>query len=157
MLSSQTDNRYFLARTDVDNPLSAYSKFGFELDGAEWPSVEHYYQGMKFEQGEVRESIRTADHPAKASELAKANKKSIRKDWKQVREVMMTRAIYIKCRTHQDIADLLLETGDQQIVETTMYDYYWGCGRDGRGHNTYGKVLMAVRNKLMQERDPAQG
>ena len=74
-------NRYLVARTDVNHPLSAYSKFGFELDGVEWPSVEHYYQGMKFEEGEIRESIRSADHPEKASKLAKANKKLVRKDW----------------------------------------------------------------------------
>ena len=38
-----------------------------------------------------------------------------------------------------------------------MYDYYWGVGRDGRGHNVFGKVLMAVRDKLMQEQDAVQG
>jgi len=157
MFSSRTDDRYYVVRTDVDNPLSAYSKFGFELDGAEWPSVEHYYQGMKFQEGEIRESIRSADHPAKASKLAKANKKLVRKDWSEVRQVMMTRAVYTKCRTHQEIADMLLATGEQPIVETSMYDYYWGCGRDGRGHNIFGKVLMAVRDKLMEEQDPAQG
>jgi len=146
-------NRYLVSRTDVNHPLSAYSKFGFELDGVEWPSVEHYYQAMKFEDGEIRESIRSADHPAKASKLAKANKKLVRKDWPQVRQVMITRAIYTKCRSHQEIADLLLATGDKHIVEATMYDYYWGVGRDGRGLNVFGKVLMAVRDKLMQEQD----
>lgn len=157
MFSSETENRYYVVRTDVNNPLSAYSRFGFELDGAEWPSVEHYYQGMKFEKGEMRESIRSTDHPAKASKLAKANKKLVRKDWAQVRQVMMTRAVYTKCRTHHAVAELLLKTGTKQIVETTMYDYYWGCGRDGRGHNVFGKVLMAVRDKLIQEQDNAPG
>ena len=157
MLSSKADNRYYVVRTDVNHPLSACSRFGFELDGTEWPSVEHYYQGMKFEQGEIRESIRSVDHPAKASKLAKANKKLVRKDWSKIRQVMMTRAVYMKCRTHQKIAEVLIATGDRQIVETTMYDYYWGCGRDGRGHNVFGKVLMAVRDKLMQEQDSVQG
>ena len=64
----------------------------------------------------------------------------------------MTRGIYIKCRTHTEVADALLATGDQKIVESSQYDYYWGCGRDGRGHNTYGNVLMAVREKLQKER-----
>lgn len=156
MFSSKADNRYYVARTDVKHPLSAYSRFGFELEGAEWPSVEHYYQGMKFEEGEIRESIRSADHPAEALKLAKANKKLARKDWSKVRQVMMTRAVYMKCRTHQKIAEVLIATGDKQIVEITMYDYYWGCGRDGRGHNVFGKVLMAVRDKLMQEQDSVQ-
>jgi ribA/ribD-fused uncharacterized protein len=108
---------------------------------------------MKFEEGEIRESIRSSDHPAEASKLAKANKKLVRKDWSQVRQVMMTRAVYTKCRTHREIADLLLSTGDKHIVESTMYDYYWGVGRDGRGHNVFGIVLMAVRDKLTEEQD----
>jgi ribA/ribD-fused uncharacterized protein len=106
---------------------------------------------MKFEAGEIREAIRSADHPVKAQKLAAANKKRIRKDWQQVREVVMTRAIYIKCRTHETVAEALLATGDQTIIENSQYDYFWGCGRDGRGHNAYGKVLMAVRDKLRGE------
>lgn len=156
MLFPRLDNGYFLSRSDVTHPLSSYSKLGFELDGAEWPSAEHYYQGMKFEQVELRESIRATDHPEKAHKLARANKRLVRKDWPQIREVMMTRAMYIKCRTHKTVADTLLATGDQQIIESSQYDYYWGCGRDGRGRNTFGKVLMAVRDKLKQEQVSAR-
>ena len=151
MFFSRSDKPYYLSRSDVNHPLSSFSKAGFELDGSEWPSVEHYYQGMKFEEGELRESIRAADHPEKARQLAEDNKGAVRKDWNQVREVMMTRAVYIKCRTHEEVAAALLATGDQKIVESSQYDYYWGCGRDGRGHNAFGKVLMAVRDKLKQE------
>jgi ribA/ribD-fused uncharacterized protein len=142
----------YVSRSDPLNPLSSYSKHGFELDDAEWPSVEHYYQAAKFESAELRKSILEVDHPAKAEKLAKKNKKAMRKDWEQVRETYMTRGIYIKCRTHNEVAEALLATGDQNIVESSQYDYYWGCGRDGRGHNTFGKVLMAVRDKLQEER-----
>ena len=94
--------------------------------------------------------IRSTDHPEKASKLAKANKKLVRKDWSQIRQVMMTRAVYTKCRTHHAVADLLLKTGAKQIVETTMYDYYWGCGKDGSGLNKLGQILEAVRAILRQ-------
>jgi len=151
MFFSKTGKPYYLSRSDVNHPLSSYSKTGFELDGSAWPSVEHYYQAMKFEEDDLRELVRTTNHPDKAKQLAKDHKKAIRKDWQQVREVIMTRAVYIKCRTHKAVAAELLATGDQAIIETTQYDYYWGCGRDGRGHNTFGKVLMAVRNKLIEE------
>jgi ribA/ribD-fused uncharacterized protein len=142
----------YVSRSDAVNPLSSYSKHGFELDGELWPSVEHYYQGMKFEPGELRKAIRDAGHPAEAEKLAVKNKKRIRKDWKKVKETFMTRGIYIKCRAHPEVAEALMDTGDQKIVETSQFDYYWGCGRDGRGHNTFGEVLMAVRDKLREER-----
>ena len=152
MFFSDTKEPYYLSRSDVNHPLSSFSKYGFELDGTTWPSSEHYYQAMKFEDEEQREAIRLADHPNKAEKLAEANKRYIRKDWQKVREVVMTRATYIKCRTHKVVAAALLETGERKIIETSQYDYYWGCGRDGRGHNTFGKVLMAVREKISEER-----
>jgi ribA/ribD-fused uncharacterized protein len=141
----------YVSRTDALDPLSSYSKHEFELDGDTWPSVEHYYQAMKFAPGELRNAIRDADHPAKAVKFADKNKKLIRKDWKKVKETFMTRGLYIKCRTHPEAAEALIDTGDQKIVETSQFDYYWGCGRDGRGHNTFGKVLMGVRDKLREE------
>jgi ribA/ribD-fused uncharacterized protein len=60
----------------------------------------------------------------------------------------MTRAVYLKCRTHPEVAQQLLQTGQRRLVENSQYDYYWGCGRDGRGFNTFGEVLMDVRDKL---------
>ena len=56
MFFSKSVTPYYLSRNDVNHPLSSCSKLGFELDGAQWPSVEHYYQGMKFEAGELREA-----------------------------------------------------------------------------------------------------
>ena len=153
MFFNKPSQKYLVSRSDANHPLSSYSKTGFELDGAVWPSVEHYYQGMKFE-GDLREQIRTADHPEAARKLASDNKPMLRRDWPKIREVIMTRAVYIKCRTHESVATALLASGDLEIVETSQYDYYWGCGRDGRGRNAFGKVLMAVREKLQQERNP---
>jgi ribA/ribD-fused uncharacterized protein len=63
----------------------------------------------------------------------------------------MTRAVYTKCRTHPEVAARLLATGDRRLVENNSYDYYWGCGRDRRGDNHYGRVLMNVRARLRQE------
>lgn len=65
----------------------------------------------------------------------------------------MTRAIYTKCKTHPAVAKCLLETGNKKLVENSAYDYFWGCGRDRRAENTYGKVMMNVREKLKQEQD----
>ncbi|MET0029161.1 MAG: NADAR family protein [Candidatus Thiodiazotropha sp.] len=150
--SKSKSSPLYVSRSDPLNILSSYSKHEFDLDGDTWPSVEHYYQGMKFEPGTLRSAVRDADHPLKAAKLAAKNKKQIRNDWNEVREVYMTRAIYIKCRTHPEAAEALLATDDKTIVENSQYDYFWGCGRDGRGHNTFGKLLMAVRERLKNER-----
>ncbi|MGB3241068.1 MAG: NADAR domain-containing protein [Geitlerinemataceae cyanobacterium] len=53
-----------------------------------------------------------------------------------------------KDETHGEIRDILLDTGDELIVENAPGDYYWGCGKDGSGQNKPGQILMAVRESL---------
>ncbi len=135
----------------MNDPLSTYSRHGFELEGRFWPSVEHYFQGMKFEDPADQDRVRLAPHPAKARKLGRSRFRKLRKDWSKLRRVIMTRAVYTKCRTHPEVAERLLGTGELRLIERSQYDYYWGCGRDRRGHNTYGQVLMDVRSKLREE------
>lgn len=152
MLFEKKDpQRLTLSRIDPTHPLSSYSKHPFELDGDEWPSVEHYYQAMKYGDPEYREQIRNAPHPADAAKLGKSKKHDRRKDWDKVKVTFMTRGTYIKCRTYPDVARTLLDTGETEIMEVSQYDYYWGSGRDLRGNNAFGKMLMAVREKLRKE------
>ena len=47
--------------------------------------------------------------------------------------------------------DRLLDSGDEPIRDTSLYDYFWGTGRDQGGENRFGEVLMAVRNRLREE------
>ena len=152
MFASNKEEIY-LSRSDPNHPLSGFSRHDFELEGRTWPSVEHYFQAMKFEDAEAQEKVRLAAHPAKARRLGRSRRRKLRRDWSKIRQVIMTRAVYTKCRTHPEVAEALLGTGDTPIFENSQYDYYWGCGRDRRGHNTYGRVLMDVRNKLREERD----
>ncbi|MGD1983079.1 MAG: NADAR family protein [Chromatiaceae bacterium] len=141
----------YVSRSDDSHPLSSYSSLGFFLDDADWPTLEHYYQGMKFTDSGQRKAIRDTPSPEDARQLARKHVRAVREDWKEIRRTVMTRGVYIKCRTHPAVAKALLMTDSTKIVENSMYDYYWGCGRDGRGHNTYGEVLMAVREKLRAE------
>lgn len=140
-----------VSRFDVNDPLAAYSKHPFELDGLEWASAEHYYQATKFNESPYKERIRLADHPKTATKLGEAWFKVKRNSWQAKRKVMMTRAVYTKCRTHSDAASALLATGDKPIVDVSQFDYFWGVGRDGRGENAFGEVLEAVRQKLRDE------
>jgi ribA/ribD-fused uncharacterized protein len=153
IFSRRPEEAVFVSRSDPTNPLASYSKHGFELDGSDWPSAEHYYQAMKFEDPALQEQIRLAPHPKEAAALAKKHKRAWRKDWKKLRRTAMTRAVYIKCRTHEEVAKALLRTRDRRLVENSQFDYFWGCGRDGRGDNVYGEILMDVREKLRDLQD----
>jgi hypothetical protein len=42
LFEHKNEELFTLNRSDAQQPLSSYALFAFELDGAEWPSVEHY-------------------------------------------------------------------------------------------------------------------
>lgn len=140
-----------VSRTDASNPLSSYAPFTFELDGAHWPTVEHYYQAMKFENADYREKIRTAATPKEAAKLGKSRWQKRREDWKKNTITYMTRGSYVKCRQYPEVIAALMESGDNDIAELSNYDYFWGSGRDMRGHNHFGKLWMGIRQKLREE------
>lgn len=146
----------FVDRENALDPLATFSKHDFFLDELTWPSVEHYFQGMKFDDLHLRRRIALAQSPHQARRIARWHFWKRRRDWKKVQVVVMTRGVYLKCRTHDDARQALLDTGDNAIVESSLYDHFWGCGRDQRGHNHYGKVLMDVRARLRSEMDSTQ-
>lgn len=151
LFPDEDENAYYFSRSDVNEDFGSFSKHSFVLEDKEWPSVEHYYQAMKFEDQNYQEKIRSAEHPKQARKLGRSRLHKIRKDWKKVKPAYMTRALYTKCRSYPHIKEALLKTNDQRLVENSQYDYYWGCGRDRRGQNQYGRVLMSVRQKLREE------
>jgi N-glycosidase YbiA len=53
-----------------------------------------------------------------------------------------------KFRQHDELRELLLSTGDEEIVEHTTNDAYWADGGDGGGLNMLGKILMEIRAEL---------
>lgn len=139
---------YFYTRTDEYGDFCNYSSHGFELDGKYWPTVEHYFQSQKFVGTEYEETIRRARTPGDAKSLGRSQAIPIRSDWESVKEQVMFRAVLRKFEAHKDIRDRLLQTENEELVESAPGDYYWGCGADGTGQNRLGKILMDVRAHL---------
>ncbi|WP_257042091.1 NADAR family protein [Streptomyces sp. TLI_55] len=81
--------------------------------------------------------------------------KLLRRDWERVKDDVMRRAVATKFRAHDDIRQILLSTDDEEIVEDTTTDHYWGQGRSGNGKNMLGKILMRTRSRLRTERAEA--
>jgi N-glycosidase YbiA len=60
----------------------------------------------------------------------------------------MRQALRAKFTQHPDIQKILLETGNEELIENTTKDHYWGCGSTGTGKNMLGKLLMELRDEL---------
>lgn len=151
LFAEENVNDIFFSRHDENELLGSASHHPFTLEDKQWPTAEHYYQAMLFNNPDIQAKIQTLPDAKSVEAFTKWRFFQKQKGWKKLRQVLMTRAIYTKCKTYPEVAERLLATGDKNLVENSAYDYFWGCGRDRRAENTYGKVLMNVRNKLREE------
>ena len=133
---------------DPYGEFSNFARFPIELKGKVWPTSEHYFQAQKFAGTEHEEAIRLQRSPMIAARMGRSRKRPLRADWEQVKDGIMRDAVWAKFSQHEALRELLLSTGDAQIVEHTKKDRYWGDGGDGSGLNKLGKILMDVREAM---------
>ncbi|MBO0796009.1 MAG: NADAR family protein [Ktedonobacteraceae bacterium] len=142
---------YFYSTREVPyGCFSNFSRHGVDLDGAWWPTVEHYFQAQKFAGTPYVEKIRIAFTPKRAAEMGRNRKLPLRADWEQVKDGIMLKAVRRKFELHAEPREILLSTEEEELVENAPGDYYWGSGANGSGQNKLGKILMQVRASLRQ-------
>ena len=144
----------FYAKTPEYKEFSNAFAVPLVLDGRVWPTVEHYFQAMKFPTNpEYQEEIRVAKNPAKAKALGRKGS-PIRDDWDTYRIDVMETAIREKfSNRHPDLRRKLIDTGNAILKEASPMDNFWGIGRTKKGKNKLGLILMKVREELRNEND----
>ena len=138
---------YFYTKSMPFWGLSNFAPPGIQADGVYWETIEHYFQAQKFSDLALRERIRRAATPKDARELGQTRRHPLRPDWDSVREEVMLFAMRLKFKA-PSARELLLSTGERELIESSPYDYYWACGEDGTGLNRLGQLLMQVRSEI---------
>ena len=136
-----------------DDPYYEFTNFylaPIDLDGKIWPTTEHYFQAQKFIGTSFTEVIRNFQRPREAFDLSRnpAVSRWRRNDWEEVKINIMRKALLAKFTQHKRLRQLLLDTGDNMLIEHSPYDKFWGDGGDGNGENHLGKLLMEIRHYL---------
>jgi hypothetical protein len=144
----------FYSVVDEYGEFSNFAEYPIRVDGATWPTSEHYFQAQKFEDPAHRQRIRRAHSPMEAARMGRDRSMKLRRDWESVKVSVMHAALLAKFRQHADLRALLLSTGDAKLVEHTENDSYWGDGGDGHGRNMLGQLLMRVRMELRDAEAP---
>lgn len=136
--------------------LSNFYPCEIEHQGITYPSVEHYYVAMKFNDeqfidgryytpGDLREIISKMEDPGKVKRFGRKIK--LRKDWNTYKLEVMNWGVREKFKSPK-LSELLLSTGDEELIEGNFWnDTFWGIC-NGKGKNHLGKILMEVRNEL---------
>ncbi|MEZ4222554.1 MAG: NADAR family protein [Polyangiaceae bacterium] len=143
----------FYSVGDPFGEFSNFAAFPIKLGGKRWPTSEHYFQAQKFAAPQDREQVRAARTPSLAAREGRDRKKRLRRDWESAKVSVMREAVEAKFRQHPQLGELLLSTGDAELVEHTESDSFWGDGGDGSGRNMLGRILMDVRTALRSEDD----
>ena len=144
--------------------LSNFYPCSIEYQGIEYPAVENFYVAMKvndqqlingkyYTPGDFREMISKVKNPAEVKKIG--SKVKLRSDWDSKKLEVMNWAVRQKFKD-ETLANLLLSTGDQELIEGNWWrDYFWGVC-NGKGENHLGKILMDVREELkIQNQKPS--
>jgi N-glycosidase YbiA len=66
----------------------------------------------------------------------------------RTKDIVMFEAVYAKFTQNTELKQILLSTGQEQLVENAIHDPYWGWGASRKGQNKLGRILMMVRGYL---------
>ena len=113
-------------------------------------SVEHYFQALKCVNADEREAVLASASPRDAKKQGRRVK--MRSDWLDVREAFMLACLRYKFSTFPHLAEMLLATGDIDLIEENWWnDKFYGVDvKTGEGLNVLGKLLMRVRKELRE-------
>ena len=146
--------RFFSGKAkDIHKSYQIFSNFALvpvTIDGLIYGTSEHYFQAMKFinDDPEYAEEIRLASTPLQAKKLGKSRNHPIRADWNDVRIDVMREVLMAKAEQSEGFRNKLLESKGSLLIEASPFDSFWGEGKNKKGKNMLGKLLMEVRDKL---------
>lgn len=119
-----------------------------DLKGREWKSAEHAYQGSKFTDAGLVESIRAAQTAKDAKRIAKGH--APREGWDDMKVGVMERILRLKFQI-PELREALLSTGKMILLHDCPWgDDFWGLV-GARGVNWLGRLLMKIRTEVQQE------
>ena len=145
--------------------LSQWWPSPFQVDGATYPSAEHFMMAEKarlFGDREAETRIMSAANPAAAKRAGRSVRDFDEGRWKAARFDIVVRGSVAKFRQHPALGAYLLGTAERVLVEASPVDRIWGIGLsadDPRslhpeqwpGLNLLGFALMEARRCLASE------
>lgn len=120
------------------------------VGGRKYATVEHAYQAFKTSEDSEHETVRNAPTPAIAKKLGRSV--TLREEMKSDvgRIKLMQKLVRLKFE-NPILRELLLATDNAELIEGNLWnDKFWGVCR-GTGENWLGKILMEVRNEIIEE------
>lgn len=134
--------------------LSNFYEYEIEYEGIKYPTNEHAFQAAKTLNEAKRREIAQAKTPGIAKRMGR--NVELRKNWETIKERVMLECVREKFKSGI-MRQKLINTMPYTLVEgNTWHDNCWGdcvCEKckNTEGKNLLGKILMRVRNEIIEE------
>lgn len=140
----------------------------FTVDGLTYPTAEHWMMAGKarlFDDADGLAAVLAATTPAAAKAAGRKVRNFDAQRWASARYNIVLAGNIAKFSQHRNLAEILLSTGDQVLVEASPRDRIWGIGMSAnnsdaahpsrwRGTNLLGFALMDTRERLGEQSAP---
>ena len=118
-----------------------------------------YKKAILFQDYQTAEKILSTDDVAEIKALGRIVQHFDEEIWREKREKIVHKGVLQKFLQNPELAEKLLETGEQMIAECAVKDKIWGIGLSmgdeerfcvdkWKGQNLLGQILMQVRAEI---------
>ena len=142
--------------------LSNWYCSAFTVDEITFSSMEQYMMYKKailFQDYQTAEKILSTDDVAEIKALGRIVQHFDEEIWREKRVSIVHKGVLQKFLQNPELAEKLLETGEQMIAECAVKDKIWGIGLSmgdeerfcvdkWKGQNLLGQILMQVRAEI---------
>lgn len=135
-------------------------QYPLQVNGNNIYSSEHIYQALRFpDYPEIQKKVLEPKSAFTSKLVMKEHISFSRNDWNDVKVPIMKWCLMLKLlQNWENFGQLLLSTGNKNIVEYSKKDDFWGAKHIGYnliGVNALGRLLMGIREEIssLQETD----
>jgi GTP cyclohydrolase II len=145
----------FYRTSDEFGVFSNFAKTPLIWHDQHWPTPEHLYQALKFEEPEYRRRVREAPTPKASKLIAHAMLEWAKPTWLEERVPNMALVLGLRWEQTPGFKTALVLTGKRAVVELTRVDDFWGAIEHepgvAVGVNALGRLLERLRDHKLQE------
>lgn len=142
---------------DAHGWMGNMAHYQVNYQGKSFPTSEHLFQCLRFNNPEIIEQIRTEPNPMKAKWIAKSKINEMSVVPLSLGDVKnMLLVLKLKIEQHPELKQLLKDTGDAVIIEDCTNrqggtGLFWGAALvndNWAGRNILGKLWMQIRKDI---------
>jgi GTP cyclohydrolase II len=140
------DSVYF-SWNEYEN-LSNFSAHQILYNNIIFPTCEHLYHYLRYNDINIQNKILSARSPFLAHKISQEHKNSQIDIFWEIKVKIMKKIFLLKIEQHKDVLLTLINSSNNLIIKQHPLDYYWWVWSDNSWKNIMWKLWKEVRSEL---------